>query len=58
MCQNCRKLHDKIEELQSQLEQEKEWKKGNYEAYQELKKRFEKLAVAYCYEVEVAGPFD
>lgn len=31
---------------------------GNYNSYEELKKKFEKLAVAYCLEVNISTPFD
>lgn len=31
---------------------------GNYNSYEELKEKFEKLAVAYCLEVNISTPFD
>jgi len=58
MCKNCKRLETEINELREQLEKEKEYKEGNYKAYQELKAKFEKLAVAYCYEVELCNPLE
>ena len=51
MCKQCERL--KIE-----LENEKECKIANYNAYQELSEKFKKLAVAYCYETDMCNPLD
>ena len=58
MCQKCKKLKAEIEKLKALLEQEKTYNKANYDAYQDLAKRFKKLAVAYCYEADVGNPLD
>ena len=51
MCKKCEKL--KIE-----LEEQIKHTKANYEAYQELKSKFEKLAVSFCYLTDVGNPLE
>jgi len=51
MCQNCIKL-------KKQIEEEKQYKIGNYEAYQSLKKKFERFTVAYRYLPDMQDVLD
>ena len=58
MCQNCKKLKAEIEKLKSKLDDEEQAKIGNYNAFQDLKEKFERLAVSYCYWADISNPLE
>lgn len=58
MCKNCEKLKQEIKELKTQFEDEKQYKTANYKAFQELREKFERLAVSYCYLTDVGNPLE